>query len=289
MIEKLDGTRETVLFREGFGIRLYLNSEPEDYPLHWHTAAEVILPLDNLYTVRVNDATYTLHPGDILIIPPGELHEITAPETGERLIMQFDLSLLHSLKLFDATLHLLRPALHVPGESSSTASSGLQTLLLQLRDEYLGDAPLKEAAAYGLLIQFFVQVGREIALEGVRSRQARGTRLHQQIDTFLKVCRYMNEHCTRELRVEELAELAGYSKFHFTRLFKSVIGMSYYDYLIGQRIMRAELLLADPALSVTEVAMRAGFGSLATFNRAFKAYRQCTPTQYRELYVNWQS
>lgn len=289
MIEKLDGTRETVQFREGFGIRLYQNSEPDDYPLHWHTAAEVILPLDNLYTVRVNDTSYTLHPGDILIIPPGELHEITAPDTGARLIMQFDLSLLHSLKLFDATLHLLRPAFLVPGERTSEADCEPRTLLLQLRDEYQGDAPLKEAAAYGLLIQFFVQVGREIALNGARGRQARGSKMHQQIDTFLKVCRYMNEHCTRELRVEELAELAGYSKFHFTRLFKSYIGMSYYDYLTRQRIMRAELLLADPALSVTEVAMRAGFGSLATFNRVFKSYRQCTPTQYRELYVNWQS
>lgn len=62
--------------------------------------------------------------------------------------------------------------------------------------------------------------------------------------------------------------------------------MSYYSYLNQHRIMYAEKLLIDPNLSVTEVAMRSGFGSLSTFNRVFKAYKKCTPTQYKYLHGN---
>ena len=284
---ELDGTRETVAFRDGFGIRLFVNDQSECYPVHWHTATEVIMPLDNIYTVIVNDTLYELSPGDILIIPSGELHEIIAPDTGSRMIVQFDFSLLHSLRLFDATLHMLRPACLIGAGTSGAAEPSLQALLLELKEEYWGDSLLKEAAAYGLLIRFFVRIGRDALQEERRELQPRGSKYYRQIDTFMQVCAYMNAHCTGEVNVDELAALAGYSKFHFTRLFKQFIGISYYDYLNRQRIMHAETLLASPELPVTEVAMRSGFGSLATFNRAFKAYRKCTPTQYRQLYVSW--
>lgn len=59
--------------------------------------------------------------------------------------------------------------------------------------------------------------------------------------------------------------------------------MSCYSYLNQQRIMYAEKLLIDPSLSITDVAMQSGFVSLATFNRVFKTYKNCTPTQYKSL------
>jgi AraC-like DNA-binding protein len=288
MIEQLDGIRETVMFYADSGIRLYHNSEPDNYPLHWHTAAEIILPLHNGYTVRVSDVTYTPGPGDILIIPPGELHEIEAPESGARLILQVDVGLLQRLQLLEPALQLMRPAalVHAADKASVEAETATpRGLLLQLQEEHLGDAPLREAAAYGLLIQFFVRVGRDLAQQDGRRSAPRDSKRRRQIDTFLRVCRHIDEHCVRELAIDELAELAGYSKFHFARLFKSCIGVSCHDYVTRQRILRAEQLLADPLLPVTEVAMRAGFGSLATFNRAFKHRHRCSPTQYRQLHV----
>lgn len=284
MIEILNGTKETVSYSEHFGIRLYLNEEADNYPVHWHTAAEIIMPLENRYTVIVNDTTYVLEPGDILILPPGELHEILAPEDGQRIILQFDFSLLYQLKGFDSAFHLLRPSCLIAVERNRELSLSLQKLLLDLKDEYFGHSLLKEPAAYALLIQFFVLVGRNIIHGETRSRITKGMNYHKNIDKLLKVCNYINEHCTEDIQVEGLAELAGFSKFHFTRLFKQFIGMSYYDYLTQHRIMHAERLLIDPNMSVTEVAMRSGFGSLATFNRVFKAYKKCTPTQYKQLY-----
>ncbi|WP_372630152.1 helix-turn-helix domain-containing protein [Cohnella sp.] len=286
MIEILNGTKETVSFHEHFGIRLYLNHEAENYPVHWHTAAEIIMPLDNFYTAIVNDTAYELQCGDILVIPPGELHEIVAPETGERMIMQFDFSLLYNLRGFDSTFHLLRPCYLVEAEKSGEFGQSLRRLLLMLKDEYFSSSLLKEASAYALLIQFFVLIGRNLMNGEFKASPSKGRNYHKNIDTLLKVCNYMNEHCTEDIQVEDLAKLTGFSKFHFTRLFKQYIGMSYYDYLNQHRIIHAEKLLIDPNLSVTEVAMRSGFGSLATFNRAFKAYKKSTPTQYKQLHNN---
>jgi AraC-like DNA-binding protein len=285
LIGILNGTKETVAYREHFGIRLFLNREAEDYPLHWHTAGEIIMPTENGYTVVVDGRTYALEPGDIAVLPPGELHELKAPASGERIILQFDSTLLYSLNGFDSAFHLLRPCCLISPAPNAELHRKLRSLLLELKDEYFSPSPLKEAAAYAKLILFFVELGRSAVHDERRGSGQKGNRkYHQHVDTFLRVCNYLNEHCTDDLEAEALAELAGYSKFHFTRLFKQYIGMSWHDYLNQHRIMHAEKLLVDPNLSVTEVAMRSGFGSLATFNRAFKAFKKCTPTQYKALH-----
>ncbi|HBM80621.1 MAG TPA: AraC family transcriptional regulator, partial [Clostridiaceae bacterium] len=66
---------------------------------------------------------------------------------------------------------------------------------------------------------------------------------------------------------------------------KQVMNISWYNYLINCRIMQAEKLLIEPSLSIMQVAMKSGFGSLATFNRLFRTKRGCTPTEYKSLYT----
>lgn len=284
MIEILEGTKETVAYRDHFGIRLYRNRESDNYPIHWHTAAEIIMPLDNIYTVIAHDTTLVLEPGDILVLPPGVLHEIIAPTTGERMILQFDFSLLYHLQGFDSTFHLLRPYCLVKSSQNERMQHTLRRLLIEISEEFFGRSLLREAAAYALLIQFFVHIGRNYMHQERSIPQARNDKYYKKIDTFLKVCNYINEHCTEDIQADQLAQLAGFSKFHFSRLFRQYIGMSWYEYLNQHRIMHAEKLLIDPNLTVTEVAMRSGFGSLATFNRVFKTYKKCTPTQYKQLH-----
>lgn len=106
MIEILNGTHETVAYRDMKGIKAFMNTDPEDFPLHWHTALELIMPIKNGYTVRTNGETIRFSPGDIILIPPGELHSLHAPEEGERMIMQFDYSLLCNLAGMDSLLHM---------------------------------------------------------------------------------------------------------------------------------------------------------------------------------------
>ncbi|WP_334074405.1 MULTISPECIES: AraC family transcriptional regulator [Paenibacillus] len=286
MIEILNGAQETVSYRDHFGIRIYLNQEDEDYPIHWHTAGEAIMPLENHYTAVVDGIKHVLHPGDILIIPPGELHQLFAPKTGKRIIMQFDCSLLYHLNGFDSTFHLLRPCLIISANQNKELHASLEPLMLHLKDEYFSQNFLKEASAYSMLIQFFVILGRNFMDKERRSERRKGQKQHKYIDKLLEVCNYMNEHCTEDIQVEKLAELAGFSKFHFMRLFKQYMGMSYYSYLNQHRIMHAEKLLIDPNLTVMEVAMSSGFGSLPTFNRMFKRYKKCTPSEYKCLYGN---
>ncbi|RGZ04050.1 AraC family transcriptional regulator [Hungatella hathewayi] len=103
-------------------------------------------------------------------------------------------------------------------------------------------------------------------------------------ERFLYVCNYINEHCTEDLSLETIAGIAGFSKYHFTRLFKDFTHTSFYRYLNKKRISHAEQLLINPKYSVTEVALQSGFSSLSAFIRMFKQLKGCTPTEFKRMY-----
>ena len=84
-----------------------------------------------------------------------------------------------------------------------------------------------------------------------------------------------------DISVEDAARTAGFSKFHFSRLFKQFTDQTFCGYLNQRRISAAETLLLNPRLSITDVALQSGFSSLSTFNRTFRTLKSCTPSEFK--------
>ena len=106
----------------------------------------------------------------------------------------------------------------------------------------------------------------------------------EYFDMFIKICDYINEHCSEDLTLEAVADMSGFSKFYFSKLFKQFTNVSFYRYVNQKRIAKAELLLINPENSITDVALSCGFSSLSPFIRMFKLIKGCTPTEFRNIY-----
>lgn len=285
MIAELHGRRETVEHPLGSEFRLFINREAENYPPHWHTDLEVIMPLENSYTAIVDKKKYVLEPNDILIIPSGEMHELIAPSEGKRLIFQIDHSILREVNGFDSIYSKFFPCAVFKDDGSTKEHGELVDLLQRVLNEFETGSPLYEACIHSLVIYFFVLVGRIQFNQVENFTGVKKQKQQSYIDIFFNLCTYMNEHCTEDLSLEELADMSGFSKSHFIRLFKEFAGVSYYEYLTKRRMIFAEILLLDnPELSISDIAMQSGFNSLATFNRVFKTTHACTPTDYRKRF-----
>ena len=100
----------------------------------------------------------------------------------------------------------------------------------------------------------------------------------------MNICDYISAHCAEDLTLDDIAGRAGFSKYHFSRLFKQFTGETFYKFLNTKRIAYAQNLLIDPGLSITEIAYLSGFNSISSFVRMFKALTAYTPTAYRQLY-----
>lgn len=283
MIKILNGTHETVAYDAFQGLKLYHNKEVENYPLHWHTALEIVMPYENEYTILIDNIPHTFQEGDIWITPPGTLHELIAPSSGERMILLCDYSLICNVQSMDPLLHTLQPYALITKKDDPALNQELRFYLDEIRQEYENKSPFTEAYIYSLVIQFFVAFGRARLKAQERFPGITLSKQHEYIEKFTMLCNYITEHCTEDLKVEDLAALAGFSKFHFARLFKQFANMSCTEYLTQKRIAHAEQLLIQPNIPITEVAMLSGFGSLSTFNRLFKAAKNCTPSEYKNL------
>jgi AraC family transcriptional regulator len=96
---------------------------------------------------------------------------------------------------------------------------------------------------------------------------------------------WMHAHMNRELPLEEIAAAAFLSPFHFARLFKKLTGASPHAYLATIRVARAQALLAETDLSVSEVSERVGYSSPSHFTKAFRQATGLAPRAYRAAIV----
>ncbi|OKJ09337.1 helix-turn-helix transcriptional regulator [Kitasatospora sp. CB01950] len=93
----------------------------------------------------------------------------------------------------------------------------------------------------------------------------------------------MWQHHANPISLEQLAEIAAYSKFHYCRMFNQLTGTSPGRFLTAIRIYMAKRHLLETPDSVTDITYRVGYNSLGTFTSRFTRSVGVSPTRYRSL------
>lgn len=100
-----------------------------------------------------------------------------------------------------------------------------------------------------------------------------------------RVCDYMADRLTENVRLADLAALVGISSFHFVRAFKGATGHTPHQWFMARRIERAKELMADPGRSVTDIALAVGFSSLGHFSSTFRRVAGLAPAAWRREFT----
>jgi AraC-like DNA-binding protein len=108
--------------------------------------------------------------------------------------------------------------------------------------------------------------------------------IHSDSRRIQKAQKFINDHYKEEIRLTQLAGLAGMTPVAFSRFFKLHTGRSLSDFIIDIRLGNATRLLIDTSMSVSEVCYESGFNNLSNFNRIFKKKKDCSPKEFRENY-----
>jgi len=319
MIYNLDGMFETPEYRENTHLCLYNNNLYEDYPPHWHSPIEILMPVENSYTMVINNTSYEVKPYELFFIGPGVIHSTKAPETGQRYFFQIDISRLRSITGVNSILSFMGKVCHLTPESAPDIHRKLVKLFEEICDEYynsedfenpdkvaariknksqdeaahlmhidsdeiddMNKVALCEPIIYAKFLTMLTLIGRN-HINTVETNSASPSKKKEYAGKFMSVCNYIDEHFAEDITLEEVAAKAGFSKFHFSRLFKQFTNISFYKYVNQQRIAHAEELLSDPDQSITQVAIQCGFSSTSSFIRMFKQFHNCTPTDFRKI------
>jgi AraC family transcriptional regulator len=111
--------------------------------------------------------------------------------------------------------------------------------------------------------------------------QADATSLRAGFD-LRRVTEHIGAYLMNDLTVGELAALVDMSPYSFSRAFKAQTGVSPYQYVVTRRIERAKALLADPTVSIADVAYHVGFSSQSHLTTVFSKTLGVTPKAFRE-------
>ncbi len=284
MIKNLSGDFETVEYDSKRCIMLYDNIQNEPYPVHWHDAVEMIMPLKNKYRITVGETQFDLRENDVIIVPPCELHSMPAIP-GRRLIFQCDNSVLSQVSALEPIMRAFVTPLLITPEYDKELHILAKKTMLDILSMYDSHSELADVKIYTELISLFMSI-REFQIEKSKSTMdVDEFKIDEYSEKFSVVLKYIDNNYMYDISLDQLADVAGYSKYHFSRIFKQYNSMSYLQYINARRTKAAEHLLMDPEMPITEVAMRSGFKSLTTFNRIFKEIKHCTPTDFKKLYA----
>lgn len=99
-----------------------------------------------------------------------------------------------------------------------------------------------------------------------------------------RVFTHIRENVARELSVTELAQVVGMSQYYFSKLFKMSTGITPHQYVMRQRVERAQELLRETRTPLAEIATQVGFETQSHFTSVFRRLVGATPKHYREMH-----
>ncbi|WP_189270104.1 AraC family transcriptional regulator [Pseudobutyrivibrio ruminis] len=269
-------------------INIFMGNQGRNYKRHWHSYGEIILvgPGDR-HIFMVNQNTYDLVSGDFVLVWPREMHEVVDTNLEEALIIQFSNSFMNSLFDLQRIMHFYRNLHVLCVNNHRQLVLQLQEIVHKMRDIFFSDSSDKELRCCMLLMEFMLTLDEhknEFAPE-INSLDNNGYN-EDIMRRMISVTDYIKNNLTADdLSQATMAKMAGISKDYFSRLFKTVTGTNYSKWLNMIRMEKATELLSLDNRPLTEVAMLAGFQSIPSFNRVFRAEKGMSPGEYRSLRV----
>lgn len=229
--------------------------------LHWHDAFEVLYVRSGIAKQQINVDTFTVVPGDIVIIRARDVHltECISESGCDIDYVQFTSDILPDVK-------------QVINAISST--------ILRCRDNKICDIfdTLRQAKDSN-------ERGKELTLVGliyllcgnIVNNIDYNPQSHPSIVDG--ICKHIEK--SDDIRLESVAAYFNYSKEHISRVFHKELGISYRDYCNGIKMKKATILLSRENISTKEIALMVGYGDESSFIRAFKRKYGITPNAFK--------
>lgn len=250
----------------------------QERDFHFHEFDKLVLLISGRVDYCVEDRVYALRPWDVLLVKHHTIHKalIDKSEPYERIIIYF------GRKYFDRAMPgvQLMECFERAGRGDCLLSAGQEQRQELERTLSLYEASSEDARGGAAamcdtyIMQLLIQLNLLTAEGTGAEKRAGGTKIEP-------VLSYINENLARRLSVQELAERAFLSKYHFMRLFKEQTGETVHAYVRQKRLLYAARLIRE-GIPANKAAADSGFSDYSTFHRAFRESFGISPGELKK-------
>ncbi|MBR4581458.1 MAG: helix-turn-helix transcriptional regulator [Lachnospiraceae bacterium] len=262
---------------------------------HWHTEIEIDLIKEGTARYRIGENTYMLREGQAIFINRNIMHSIETGSAGKCVIMSLIFSPSFLFPENDSTVSntYLKPVLEDPN---------FRFLILNPKERwdrgvisYLEDiiyANLQKEFGYelqtqSLICQLWLLFLSKVTVkeDGVKAEAPRRSMTADEIRIKDAIV-FIEQNFQDPITLDDIANSIHVSKSECCRCFNRAVNMTPFEYLMHYRILKsAEIIqrnLKSP-VPISELATSVGFNNTSYFNKRFREYFGCTPTQYRKM------
>ena len=266
--------------RRGYGIFRTRELYPGEKAPHQHDFYELCLIWSGSMYYRVDGQVYHLTNGDILMVAPGEYHQAEPEQEQpacERLVLRMEKGNLHLFRAFG-----FDPTSCFGGEPAGRIrclrfDDEVTVRIGELLDRCLRESASEEFGAGMMADTYMVQ--SMILVNRLYRRNIRGQRRDRSGTLVNSVIEYINNHYTEELSLDSLAGRFFISKYHLSREFGRITGISVHRYITQKRLVVAKQMLSEGRPSSAGY-QHCGFGDYSNFYRAFRGEYGISPKAY---------
>lgn len=233
---------------------------------NWHNNVEILYFTEGQGKVFCGGEKYDVKEHDIFVINSNTLHDILTDDVIKYycLIVDNDFCMENGIDCteLDYSYH------------AGTIES--ERIYRKIVDEINGEAQFKEAGVRAAVLELMVYLSRNFSVPASKNESSLKS-INENIQLAIG---YMRTHIDKKITLEEISEEVGLSKFHFSREFKRVTGLTIVSYMNILRCRNAKKMLSKNEYSIHEIASKCGFENDSYFSRTFKKYIGVLPSEY---------
>lgn len=256
---------------------------------HWHYHIELLYFISGNASVFIGDKIYKISPGSLVFISPSQIHAvfIEKNQPTEHYVVGFDSELFDPLvgPPFNIKYLLLQISNWIYIHEAMIFSKLDQADLVPLMDEMC-----REYRQKGIGFQLAVTSGiQKLIFYILRALDKKGLSFtsndensKSKMNALHKALTYIDDHFCENITPQDISKICVISYSYLSKLFKSVIHMPMTSYINHLRMRKAEQLLLNPEMNITEIALNTGFSNSSYFIEQFKRANGISPKQYRK-------
>lgn len=248
-----------------------------EFPEHRHPEIELFYCIRGSYNITINKKDYTLKEGELAVISSMLSHRYCESPSSKSaaIFIEIGPAMLGNYFKLIANKHFKNPIFDLKAESHAE----LNTLFNEILDAKLNPSQFSSLAIKGNVYKLSSLILEEFTNEDINHSDSKEIFSIIKIESALE---HIYSNYNKKLNLEEVADLCGYSKSNFCKIFKSITGDTFHHVLNDYRVKMACSLLEESELSVEDIATNVGFADSKTFCRIFKELTNVTPSQYRK-------